>query len=115
MSGLVTGVSSSDTIRSRSITGKPARQLKSAWTAAWDGPGSPGPLPMPLQPMLVDYALHRVRRADSLREASGPWTRQQLASILLRWGLCPVLEVLRKMPRSSFSLIPTVADCRVPI
>ena len=54
---------SSDTIRSRSITGKPARQLKSAWTAAWDGPGSPGPLPMPLQPLLVDYALHRIRRA----------------------------------------------------
>jgi NAD(P)H-dependent flavin oxidoreductase YrpB (nitropropane dioxygenase family) len=54
---------SSDTIRSRSITGKPARQLKSAWTEAWDGPGSPGPLPMPLQPLLVDYAMHRIRRA----------------------------------------------------
>jgi NAD(P)H-dependent flavin oxidoreductase YrpB (nitropropane dioxygenase family) len=54
---------SSDTLRSRSITGKPARQLKSAWTDAWDGPGSPGPLPMPLQPLLVDYALHRIRRA----------------------------------------------------
>jgi NAD(P)H-dependent flavin oxidoreductase YrpB (nitropropane dioxygenase family) len=54
---------SSDTIRSRSITGKPARQLKSAWTDAWDGPDSPGPLPMPLQPLLVDYALHRIRRA----------------------------------------------------
>jgi len=54
---------SSDTIRSRSMTGKPARQLKSAWTDAWDGPGSPGPLPMPLQPLLVDYALHRIRRA----------------------------------------------------
>jgi NAD(P)H-dependent flavin oxidoreductase YrpB (nitropropane dioxygenase family) len=54
---------SSDTLRSRSITGKPARQLKSAWTEAWDGPGSPGPLPMPLQPLLVDYALHRIRRA----------------------------------------------------
>jgi len=54
---------SSDTSRSRSITGKPARQLKSAWTEAWDGPGSPGPLPMPLQPLLVDYAVRRIRRA----------------------------------------------------
>jgi NAD(P)H-dependent flavin oxidoreductase YrpB (nitropropane dioxygenase family) len=54
---------SSDTLRSRSITGKPARQLKSAWTDAWDSPNSPGPLPMPLQPLLVDYALHRIRRA----------------------------------------------------
>jgi len=57
---------SSDTLRSRSITGKPARQLKSAWTDAWDNrPDSPGPLPMPLQPLLVDYALHRIRRAAS--------------------------------------------------
>jgi NAD(P)H-dependent flavin oxidoreductase YrpB (nitropropane dioxygenase family) len=54
---------STDTARSRSITGKPARQLKSAWTEAWDGPGSPGPLPMPLQPLLVDYAVRRIRRA----------------------------------------------------
>jgi NAD(P)H-dependent flavin oxidoreductase YrpB (nitropropane dioxygenase family) len=56
---------SSDTLRSRSITGKPARQLKSAWTEAWEGPNSPGPLPMPLQPLLVDYALHRINRAAS--------------------------------------------------
>ena len=64
---------SSDTLRSRSITGKPARQLKSAWTAAWDGPDSPGPLPMPLQPLLVDYALHRIRRAA---EAGQPGATQ---------------------------------------
>jgi len=60
---------SSDTVRSRSITGKPARQLRSAWTDAWDGPGSPGPLPMPLQPLLVDYALHRIRRAAAAGQA----------------------------------------------
>ncbi len=54
--------SSSDTIRSRSKTGKPARQLKSAWTEAWDGPDSPGPLPMPLQPMLVSSAEERIAR-----------------------------------------------------
>jgi NAD(P)H-dependent flavin oxidoreductase YrpB (nitropropane dioxygenase family) len=64
---------SSDTLRSRSITGKPARQLKSAWTDAWDGPDSPGPLPMPLQPLLVDYALHRIRRAA---EAGQPGATQ---------------------------------------
>ena len=54
---------SSDTVRSRSLTGKPARQLRSAWTDAWDGPGSPGPLPMPLQPLLVEAARRRISRA----------------------------------------------------
>jgi len=39
--------SSRDTVRSPSRTGKPSRQLRSDWHAAWDGPQSPGALPMP--------------------------------------------------------------------
>ncbi|MGH9054309.1 MAG: NAD(P)H-dependent flavin oxidoreductase [Acidimicrobiales bacterium] len=55
--------SSSDTIRSRSKTGKPARQLRSAWTDEWDAPGAPDPLPMPLQPALVADAEARIARS----------------------------------------------------
>jgi len=51
---------SSDTIRSRSRSGKPARQLRSDWTAAWDDPDNPDPLPMPLQPQLVGQAWQRI-------------------------------------------------------
>ncbi len=54
--------SSSDTVRSRSLTGKPARMLRSAWTDAWDDPSNPGPLPMPLQPRLVREAQARISR-----------------------------------------------------
>lgn len=54
---------SSDTLRSRSRTGKPARQLRSAWTDEWEGPGSPGTLGMPLQPMLITEASRRIDRA----------------------------------------------------
>lgn len=54
---------SSDTLRSRSRTGKPARQLRSAWTEEWEGPHSPGALPMPLQPMLIAQASQRIERA----------------------------------------------------
>jgi NAD(P)H-dependent flavin oxidoreductase YrpB (nitropropane dioxygenase family) len=53
---------SSDTVRSRSLTGKPARQLRSAWTEAWDDPSNPDPLPMPLQPRLVREAQARINR-----------------------------------------------------
>ncbi len=53
---------SSDTIRSRSLTGKPARQLRSAWTDAWEDPANPKPLPMPLQPRLVREAQARISR-----------------------------------------------------
>ena len=54
--------SSSDTVRCRSMTGKPARQLRSAWTEAWNDPANPDPLPMPLQPRLTREAQARIAR-----------------------------------------------------
>ncbi|MDQ2754238.1 MAG: nitronate monooxygenase family protein [Actinomycetota bacterium] len=57
--------SSRDTVRSRSRTGKPARQLRSDWTDAWEGSDSPGALPMPLQLMISEPALRRVDQAAS--------------------------------------------------
>jgi NAD(P)H-dependent flavin oxidoreductase YrpB (nitropropane dioxygenase family) len=54
---------STDTLRSPTRTGKPARQLRSAWHDEWDRPDAPAPLPMPLQPMLVDAAWQRIDRA----------------------------------------------------
>ncbi len=54
--------SSRDTTRSRSLTGKPARQLRSAWTEAWDDPATPDPLAMPLQPRLAREAQERIAR-----------------------------------------------------
>lgn len=62
--------SSADTIRSRSRTGKPARQLKSAWTKEWENHETPMPLGMPIQPVLVDAALRRIDRA-AYRKGSG--------------------------------------------
>ena len=51
---------SSDTVRRRIYSGKPARLLKSRWTDAWDAEGAPEPLPMPLQNVLVAEAHQRM-------------------------------------------------------
>ncbi len=51
---------SSDTVRSRIYTGKPARLLKNRWTEAWSAPDAPAPLPMPLQNILVSEAHQRL-------------------------------------------------------
>ena len=59
-----------DTIRSRSLTGKPARQLRSAWTDAWEDPSNPDPLPMPLQPRLVREAQARIKRTSHAHPGS---------------------------------------------
>jgi NAD(P)H-dependent flavin oxidoreductase YrpB (nitropropane dioxygenase family) len=57
------GASSRDSVRSRARTGKPARQLRTAWHEAWEGPDSPGTLPMPLMGMLGGEALERIEAA----------------------------------------------------
>jgi NAD(P)H-dependent flavin oxidoreductase YrpB (nitropropane dioxygenase family) len=54
---------SNDTVRSRSITGKPARMLRTRWTEEWEGPESPGTLPMPLQLLATADATQRAHRA----------------------------------------------------
>jgi NAD(P)H-dependent flavin oxidoreductase YrpB (nitropropane dioxygenase family) len=51
---------SSDTVRTRIYTGKPARLLKTKWTEAWAEEGAPAPLPMPLQNLLVSDAHNRI-------------------------------------------------------
>ncbi len=61
---------SRDTVRSRSLTGKPARMLRTAWTDEWDRPDAPAPLPMPLQSALVAEAQLRIGR-NATREGTG--------------------------------------------
>ena len=54
---------SRDTVRTRSMTGKTARLLRTPWTDAWDNSDSPGALPMPLQFMATADATSRIHRA----------------------------------------------------
>ncbi len=62
--------SSRDAIRSKGRTGKPARQLRSVWTDAWDrGPDSPGALPMPLQSLISRDAFASIDRSAAAGNA----------------------------------------------
>jgi NAD(P)H-dependent flavin oxidoreductase YrpB (nitropropane dioxygenase family) len=53
---------SRDTVRSRSFTGKPCRMLRNDWTDAWEAPGNPEPLGMPLQYMVSGIAVSATHR-----------------------------------------------------
>ncbi|WP_441256066.1 nitronate monooxygenase [Tardiphaga sp. 285_C5_N1_2] len=62
--------SSRDAIRSKGRTGKPARQLRSVWTDAWDrGEDSPGALPMPLQSLISRDAFASIDRSAAAGNA----------------------------------------------
>lgn len=53
---------SRQTVRSRSRTGKYTRQLRSAWTDAWQAEDSPDPLPMPLQGVVAEAAFRKINQ-----------------------------------------------------
>lgn len=63
---------SSDTVRTRVYTGKPARLLKTKWTEAWEAEDAPAPLPMPLQNLLVADAHNRMNSGDDPETISMP-------------------------------------------
>ncbi|MEV3964205.1 nitronate monooxygenase [Nocardia sp. NPDC050193] len=65
-------MNSTDTVRSKSQTGKFNRQIRTPWTEAWDAPDSPGALPMPLQYMLYADATARAQRAGVHDMVGGP-------------------------------------------
>ena len=72
---------SSETVRSRSRTGKHSRQLVSPWTDAWESDKAPDPLPMPLQPIVAEPALQKVNKLaegghEGARELSTYWVGQ---------------------------------------
>jgi NAD(P)H-dependent flavin oxidoreductase YrpB (nitropropane dioxygenase family) len=68
--------SSRDAVRTRSRTGKPARQLRSSWTEAWErDPASPGALPMPMQSLVSESAL---RSADKAAAAGNAKAREMV-------------------------------------
>ncbi|WP_454597743.1 NAD(P)H-dependent flavin oxidoreductase [Qipengyuania sp. SM2507] len=80
---------SRDTIRSRSRTGKPARQLRTPWHEAWDDTGGPGTLPMPLMGMVSEPAFARIERAA----AAGNGEARELVSYFVGQGVGLVEQV----------------------
>ncbi|GHF17851.1 monooxygenase [Amycolatopsis deserti] len=72
MQSALVGATSSDTVRTRIYTGKPARLLKTRWTQAWSAPDAPDPLPMPLQNLLVSKAHNRIHAANDPTVVSMP-------------------------------------------
>jgi NAD(P)H-dependent flavin oxidoreductase YrpB (nitropropane dioxygenase family) len=86
---------SRDTVRSRSFTGKPCRMLKNDWTDAWEAPGNPEPLGMPLQYMVSGMAVAATHRHpdetvdvafNPVGQVVGQLTKvEKTAAVIERW------------------------------
>ncbi|MFI0445300.1 NAD(P)H-dependent flavin oxidoreductase [Actinomadura sp. 6N118] len=96
---------SRDTIRSRSRTGKPARQLKSAWTDEWEGPASPGPLGMPLQMIVAEGAMRQINKVAE----SGNEGARELANYFV--GQCVgLMNTVKPARQVVYDMIEEFAD-----
>ena len=84
---------SNDAIRARVMTGKPARQIRTKWTEAWDRDDAPATLPMPLQGLLYAEAAARFTRAHS-KDFGGSPAGQIVGSIDT---VRPAKQVVREM------------------
>ena len=69
---------SSGTIRTKSMTGKHARFLRSKWTDAWERKDSPEPLKTPLQSILAYNYLRRIDRGMKAPEVTSESGAYQL-------------------------------------
>jgi NAD(P)H-dependent flavin oxidoreductase YrpB (nitropropane dioxygenase family) len=86
---------SRDTVRSRSFTGKPCRMLRNDWTDAWETPGNPEPLGMPLQYMVSGIAVSATHRwpdqtvdvaFNPVGQVVGQFERvEKSAAVIQRW------------------------------
>ncbi|ROM33982.1 monooxygenase [Pseudomonas poae] len=61
-----------DAVQSRSVTGKPCRMLRSKFSEAWEQPGAPAPLTMPLQTLATQETRLRIERARAHEYMSYP-------------------------------------------
>jgi NAD(P)H-dependent flavin oxidoreductase YrpB (nitropropane dioxygenase family) len=61
----ILAATSADTTQTKSMTGKPNRFLRNAWTDAWAADGAPEPLPWPLQLKLSSPAITRITRSQN--------------------------------------------------
>ena len=99
---------SSDTVRSRIYSGKPARLLKNRWTQAWAAPGAPEPLPMPLQNLLVSDAHQRLMRSG--RPDVVPMPVGQIVGRMNE--VRPVAEVIAELLREADEALARLGSLR---
>lgn len=82
-----------DTRVGRMYSGKTMRHLKNAFSDAWERPGAPAPLPMPLQGMLIADFQEAARRGRREEFVGGPAGQAAGALRAIR----PASEIMRDM------------------
>ena len=86
---------SQDTVRSKCLTGRPIRQLRTEWVEAWEAPDAPPFLPSPLQGLLVRdsvASMHEHQLRDVIGYPVGQGVGMMTESLTVRQVMYDFLE-----------------------
>ncbi len=108
----IIAATSKDTVRSKCLSGKPARQLRTPWTEAWDSKDSPGTLPMPLQWMATSEALTRIyQHAQTKKPGSAELLGTPIGQIVGQINqMKPAREVVRELIEGSIDAVAQASE-----
>jgi NAD(P)H-dependent flavin oxidoreductase YrpB (nitropropane dioxygenase family) len=98
-----------DTIRSRALTGKPARQLRNRYNMLWEDPKNPPALPMPLQGILT-AELQAAIRENEMSDWMGTPLGQMVGNIT---SLKSCSEIVLDMVNEALDVLESVSVERV--
>ena len=93
-----------DTIRSRALTGKPARQLRNRYNALWEDPKNPDPLSMPLQGILTAELQAGIRESEMV-EWMGTPLGQMVGNIA---SIKPCSEIVLDLVSEAMDILESV-------
>lgn len=99
------GARSDQTVRSRARTGKPARQLTSAWTEAWETADAPPTLPLPTQNRISEPAIWRAHHSAE----AGNDAAKQLATYFVG-QIVGTMNTVKPTRQVVFELIDELID-----
>lgn len=96
-----------DTVITRSESGKPFRQLRSAWSEAWAAPDAPRPLAMPFQDVLVGDLLTAIEdhQVEPLMHYA---VGQGVAWIRERRSVAEIYAELLEQTRAALAALPRI-------
>ncbi|QGN55891.1 nitronate monooxygenase family protein [Novosphingobium sp. Gsoil 351] len=101
------GAAAEDTKRTRAMTGKPSRLLRTAWVEEWERPDTPDPLPNPLHAVAIGPYVARIEKAAAAPNA----TSEHGPGALAPTAAGQVVGLIREETSCRLVMMEMMTDC----
>ncbi len=105
----IVAATATDTEKTTSYTGKPTRQLKTAWTEAWQRPDAPGALSSPVQQLLARDSIVSSFE-HGVTPVMGSAAGQAISLVTAERSVASVVDRLRREMADAVEAIASLAE-----